>query len=264
VKPGVISLERRRLQVPIDLELALAPVMGTSLALDRRVAARERLPLARAGHPQLDALAKHLLTSDRGVTFAVFRPVRGEWPPRVVLRTDFLLTAHCDPDLERVADRLGIASWLHQLVQECRPPTVVSIAMDPEGQPVSGAELQRVYERRAGDLNLTSRPDLFRRITQHIDWEDMCVSALPLARALLNKDTAVNEQAAVGAVNLRRRITQRADRRRARRASGNLHEGGSSLEPLLAAIPDRIDVFVETLGCGAVLSGDPSSIGRTA
>lgn len=264
VKPGVIRLDRRRLQVSAELQLALAPAMGQLLAIDRRAGARDGLPVARAGHLQLDAIAKHLLSSDRGVAFAVFCPVRGVWPPRIVLRTDFLLTARCDPGLDDIADRLGVGPWLRQLVQECRPPTVVSLAMDPDGQAAPVAEPRRMYERRAGDLNLTSRPDLFRQLTQHVDWEAVCANALPLARALLNMDAAVQEQAASAAINLRRKLAQRVDRQRGRRAAGNICEDDQGLEPLLAATPDQIDMSVEVLGCGALLSGDPSSIDRTA
>lgn len=260
-KAGVITVPPRRLQVPLGLELALAPAMGKPLALNRGAAVRERLPLPRAGHSQLDAVAQHLLTSDRGVAFAVYRPARDQWPPRIALRTDFLLTPTLSSDVTQLADERGALAWLEQMLNEAYPPTVVSVAMDPLGEPIDTDEVRRVYEQRAGDLNLTSRPQLFRQLTQHLDWENVCGLALQRARDLLAIDAATNDLAVSAAADLRRGLTQRIDRQQARLRVGSLvDEAGPDLGPLLSALPHRIDNAIVVLGCGAVLSADRTSL----
>lgn len=257
-KPGIVSIERGRLQVPVALEMALAPLMGTSIALGRRSSARTQLPLLRAGHPQIDAAGEHLLASDRGVAFAVFRPQRGQWPPRVVFRTDFLITALLDEAANVVAQELGVSSWLSQVVQESAPPTVVTLGTEPGGRVLEAHEVQRIYERRAGDLNLTSRPDLFRQLTEHLDWEPLCAAALPVARAEAEQSAVVQEYRTTAAGSIRRRVMQRIDRSRARRLAG-LEDLDVDLSPLLEALPVTLDVTVDVLGCGAILTGDLSA-----
>jgi ATP-dependent helicase HepA len=263
VKPGIISIEPGRLQVPIELEMALAPLMGTSIALGRTTAARAQLPLPRAGHPQIDAVGNHLLASDRGVAFAVFRPLRGEWPPRIVFRTDFLVSAYVDETTNATAERLGVAPWLSEVVQEYAPPTVVSVGTEPGGGVLQAREVQRVYERRAGDLNLTSRPDLFRQLTEHLDWAALCANVLPLARAEAERLPLVHEQRTAAAADVRRRVAQRIDRARARGLAG-LKDVEIDLVPLLEVLPQRLDIAVDVLGCGAIFTGDPSAAASEA
>jgi ATP-dependent helicase HepA len=132
--PGVIRLERKpRPQVDFELELAIAQFMETPLALKRASAEARTIPLVRAGHGLVDAIATHLKDSDRGVAFALFRPAPGRWPPVVVLRTDYLISIPSTDPLLTAADALGLGDWVRQLLREAFPPTVETIVMTSDG-----------------------------------------------------------------------------------------------------------------------------------
>ncbi len=261
--PGVVNVSRRRLQVPLDLELALAPMMGTAIALNRRTAVRAQLPLPRAGHPQLDSVAEHMRVSDRGVAFALYRPSPEQWPPRIILRTDFLLAGDLQEQIATKAEALGVLPWLDQALQECLPVRVVTLAMDIYGGPVQDHEVPRTYQPDAGDRNLTSRPMLFRQLTQYIDWEELCGSALPLARARLAQHPALNELPQAAAVELHRRVRERIDRQVARLLNSGTPDQAQDATSLLGALPQRLDVNVSVLGCGAMIIADPSRLGSS-
>lgn len=257
---GAVRIERKpRPQVPFGLELAMAPSMETSLALHRRTSVEHHLPILRAGHPLVDAVASHLRQSDRGVAFALFRPARGQWPPVVVLRTDFLVSTLPSEALLAAAEAAGVRAWVDQLVQDALPPTVETVIMTSDGAEATHAALRQPYDKQRGDQNLGSRPDLFDRLTSHLDWPTTCMSALPLAQQLLQGRPSVSDDPAAGAAAVRERILRRADRERSRQSAG-LQDGGADLTTLAQGMPDRFEPSLDVLGCGVIFVGDPSKI----
>ncbi|MEA3077257.1 MAG: ATP-dependent helicase HepA [Actinomycetota bacterium] len=260
VSPGVVRLERKpRPQVPFDLELALAPFMETPLAVDRHAAVARAIPVLRADHPMVDAVATHLMHSDRGVAFALFRPARGQWPPAIVLRTDFLVSAApADSFLAEVAT-LGLGTWVSQLLRELLPPVVETVVITTDGTEVTHPALRQPYDKQRGDRNLSSRPELFDRLTAHIDWPDTCASALDSSRAVLAQRSAITERPQQGASALRARIERRIDRDRSRELAG-LHDSGLDLRQLGDRLPECFDTRVDVMGCGVLLVGDPARL----
>jgi ATP-dependent helicase HepA len=260
ISPGVVRLERKpRPQVPFDLELALAPFTETPLALDRKASVARVIPVLRAGHAMVDAVATHLQHSDRGVAFALFRPARGQWPPIVVLRTDFLVSAAPATPFLAAVDTLGLGSWVSQLLREFLPPIVETVVMTSDGKEVTHSALRQPYDKQRGDRNLSSRPELFDRLTAHIDWPATCAAALEASEAILAKRSALTERPQLGANALRARIERRIDRERARERAG-LHDSGLELHQLLDRLPERFDTQIAVLGCGVILVGDPSRL----
>ncbi len=257
VKPGVVRYARGRLQVPIDLQLALNHGLNTDLALTRAAAVQERLPIVRAGLSFVDALAEHLLRSDRGVCFALYRPKTGEWPPRVALRTDYLVSAALDIEVLEAAEAATVSEWLRRQADECFPPSVVTVDMDALGQAIGPEDNRGLYEQRTGDRNLASRPDLFRRLASQLDWNELCASAPSLARNLLDGHSVVTEVPRRAADELHHRIFAANEARRARRRSGGSADSTGDLGRLLEVLPDRLGVSIEVLGCGATLIADP-------
>src|SRR5207302_7792598 len=56
---------RPRPQVPFELDVALSPSTGIELTSDRWIAVERGVPLLRAGHSLVDAIARHLRHDDR-------------------------------------------------------------------------------------------------------------------------------------------------------------------------------------------------------
>ena len=72
----------------------------------------------RAGHRLIEAITDHLRRSDHGVTFTMLRPVKGQWPPVVVMRADFEVAASVDDNTSEVAAGLGLETWLAQALAQ--------------------------------------------------------------------------------------------------------------------------------------------------
>ena len=106
---GTLRIARKpRLQVPFELERAIAQWYEEELALTRAAAVRHHRPIVRAGHRLLDAIAEHLQCTDRGIAFAFWRPASGVWPPVPLLRTDFLVRTGDNARLWDVATEVGL------------------------------------------------------------------------------------------------------------------------------------------------------------
>jgi ATP-dependent helicase HepA len=262
---GVIQIERKpRPQVPFELELAMAPSLDASLALDREAAVKRAVPILRAGHPLLDAVVEHLRHTDRGVVFTFFRPVPGLWPPAVVFRTDFLVTAAPDLDFFEEAAAAGLRPWVEQMVEDASPPLVETILMRADGVAATHPALLRPYDKQHGDLNLSSRPELFERLTAQVDWSSFCGNALRPARELLTGRPSIATRPRSAAEYVRRELIRSADRQRSRELVGLL-DGANfdvAIRRILGAAPDRIEPRVDVLGCGGIILADAGPLGQ--
>lgn len=262
--PGTIRIARRpRPQVPFDLELGIAPHVETDIALDRSVAVARATPILRAGHPLLDLLAGHLWTTDRGVAFAMFRPARGQWPPVVVLRTDFLVSFRAPAEQAERAARLGMSEWLTQTITQIAPPGVETVMALPDGSEVTHPSLRQSYSKQRGDRNLSSRPELFDRLTEHLDWPKTCETALLHAEATLARRRSVVERCELAGAATARRVRQIADRERAR-ASAGLERDDRRWDELGDINVSALQPHAEVIGCGAIFIGDPQEFDRRA
>lgn len=260
MSPGTVRIRQRpRPQIPFELELAIAPSMEIPLALERSVAVSRALPILRAGHPLLDAVATHMRHSDRGVAFALFRPARGQWPPLVAMRTDFLVSTAPDDDFLAEAEAIGLRAWADQLVRDVMPPLVETVVMTSSGREVTHPLFIQPYNKTRGDRNLASRPDLFERLTAHVEWGATCASAMDLAQKLLAHRATVAERPFSGAAELRTRVSRRADRERSRELAG-LSASGADLARLEVGIPDRFQPQIDVLGCGVIFVCDPMKL----
>jgi ATP-dependent helicase HepA len=261
VAPGVVRVERKpRPQVEFALEVAMAPFMEQPLASRRSSAVARNVPVLRAGHGLVDAVAAHVSQSDRGVAFALFRPARGQWPPVVVLRTDYLISVPATDGFITAADALGLGPWLRQQLQELVPPVVETVVMTSDGTEVTHAALRQPYDKQRGDRNLSSRPDIFDRLTAHIDWAATCSAAMQGSRDLLARRTSITERPRNGARALRDRLAHRVDRERSRELAG-LENSGLELRQVLESVPAQFEIQIEVLGCGALFVGDPAKLG---
>jgi ATP-dependent helicase HepA len=257
--PGTVRVDRMpRAQIPFMLEYRIAPFMDTPLAFERAAAVGRALPILRARHPLVEAVAAFLRDSDRGVTFAMCRSVPGQWPPVVLLRTDFLVAATTDSAFTTAAQAIGLGTWASELVEESMPPVIETVLMTTDGTEVSVASLFRPYDKRV-DQNLASRPDLFERLTAHLDWTIVCASALERVQVLLAKRPSLSERPGSAAEAVRRRVGQRVDRERSRQRAG-LREKGLDLHQLQLIVPDILDPEVTVLGCGALFLADPKKL----
>lgn len=254
---GVLRIQQRpRPQVPFDLEVALARSMEVDLTLDRSVAVERGVPLLRAGHPFVDAVAHHLRHDDRGVTFAFLRPAANQWPPLAFMRTDFLVSAAPDSTLLGEADRLGLRVWLEQLIQEVFPPLVETTMCSPNGDEAQHPALGHPYDKSRGDRNLVSRPDDFGILAAHMDWSRLCETALTAARSVIANRPILQRAPAEAATQLRQRVLHRLDREQARATAG-MEANPDAYRRLESRLPEYLEPQIDVLGCGVIFVADP-------
>jgi ATP-dependent helicase HepA len=259
----IIRISRRpRPQVPFDVETKIAATADRAIALGRTAAVRCELPILRAGHPTVDAIGEHLLQSDRGVAFAMFRPWPGMSLAEVVFRADFLVTASFPQDFITAADTLGVLPWADQVLREASPPIVEKVVMTSSGEEATDNRLLSLYTPRAGDLNLTSRPELFQQLIASLAWPTLCLNAAERSRELVDTRPSVVNRPMAAANKIRQLIEGRVDRDRARKDAGLVDTDGE-IGQLVTLLPERLDVRVAPLGCGAIFLADPSLMGDT-
>ncbi|WP_082956025.1 protein DpdE [Mycobacterium sp. E3339] len=254
---AVIRISRRpRPQVPFDVETQIAAVAQIPIALRRGPAVSRRIPILRAGHPTVDTIAKHLLQSDRGVAFAMFRPWPGMSSAEIVFRADYLVSASFAQAFIEAADTLGVLGWVEQILQEVSPPIVEKVVMTSFGDEAKDGRLFQPYTPRTGDINLGSRPQLFEQLIASVDWTGLCVIAAEQTRAIASRRSSVVDRALLAANEVRHRIAQRVDRARARTNAGMVDTDGE-IEQLETLLPERLELQIQPLGCGAIFVGDP-------
>lgn len=253
-----------RPQVPFALERAMAPWFGTEVALSRQAAVDRKAPLVRPGHDLLDAIVHHLHDDDRGVAFAFMRPIRGCWPPLTVFRTDFLVQASTMHELDRIAREQGAASWLRVQRESLVPPVLETVFMSDQGVEVMSPSATRPYGKAKGDRNLMSQPELFEKVVGHLDWDAACSQGLTSARRILDSRDSVGPRAAREATALGSSIDGHLAALRARAATGlePVDEQVQAFEALASAVPSRLEMAVDVLGCGVVVLADPARLGQ--
>ena len=262
---GSLRIARRpRLQVPFALERAMTPWFDTEVALSRQASVERKVQLVRPGHGLLDAIVRHLRDDDRGVAFAFMRPARGCWPPTAVLRTDFLVRGSTTHELDRIACEQAITSWLQVQRESLVPPVLETVYMSDQGVEVVGTSATRPYKKAKGDRNLMWRPEMFDELTEHLDWEAVCGQGLTSARRILDSRDSVGPRAARAATALRSLIDGHLAALRARAATDlePVDEQVQAFEALASAVPNRLELVIDVIGCGVIVLADPDRLGE--
>jgi ATP-dependent helicase HepA len=256
--PGVIKVSHKpRPQIPFDLEVEMAEWFGQPLAVERGAAVEHRLPLARAGHGLVDAVAKHLENDDRGLAYAYYRPAPDIWPPIPTFRVDALVLPIIDPEFLAAAEAAGLAGWLTQWIDTATPPVVEQAYLLADGTEIADEhEVSRPYDKNAGDQNLISRPVFFEKLTEHLDWESTCDRASSAASAILNSRPSVTDEPKAAADALVLELERRDRQLRARGAAGFETTDAGGWAALAAAVPELLERRVRLLGCGVTIHGD--------
>lgn len=255
---------RPRPQVPFTLERAMAPWFDTEMALSREAAVDRKVPLVRPGHGLLDSIVHHLRDDDRGVAFAFMRPERGRWPPTVVFRTDFLVRGWTTDELDRIAREQGATSWLQVHRESLVPPVLETVYMSDQGVEADGGSATRPFEKAKGDRDLMWRTEMFDQLTEHLDWEAVCGQGVASARRILDGRDSVGPRAAHAAQSLRSSIDGHLAALRARTATGlePVDEQVQAFEALASAVPSRVEMAIEVIGCGVIVLADPGRVGK--
>jgi len=261
--PGAIQLRQRnnvRPHVPFDLEQKIRPYLSVTgqlknLPLTRSKASEMGKPPLRSGHPMVDAIGRHLETTDRATTFAVLCQTGNQWPPIPFFRSDFLVRPGSDSSLKRVAKEAGISDWLERILVSNLPATLITVHTDTDGNRVpNDAPPFRVESH-----NLTYTPDdpgRFDRISTACgNWPDLCRNASANARSRLEDDPKYVMMRESATSNIRRAIEERAERE-TRRTQVGLSVDGLDLAPLLAAAEEPLTLEVSFLGGGVFFLGD--------
>ena len=256
--------KRPRPQVPFGLERGMAPWVETQLALSRHASVERSVPLVRPGHGLLDQIVRHLHNDDRGVAFAFMRPEPGCWPPIAVFRTDFLVWASTTHELARTAREQRVDSWLHIQLESLLPPAHETVYMSHLGNETENPVSTGPYRTEMGDRNLSSRPWLFDEVAAHLDWEALCGEGLTRARRILDRRDSVGPRAARSAQALKYLIDSRLVALRARAATNlePVDEQIRAFDALALAIPERLELEVDVIGCGAIILADPHRLGE--
>lgn len=263
-RKGTIRFCRKpRPQVPFALETAISPWLDKELAFKRNAAQRLRLPILRAGHGLVDAVAEHVLRDDRGIAFSLFRPVARQWPAAVFFRTDFLVSIEVSDELMAFAQLDESPRGLSASLAAWAPPLVETTYTDLSGRQVDHPALRRSYSRNAGDRNLAYHPDAFRAMTAHLNWQALCSEGLDKALSVLRTRDSMTRRPEQIADLLRSDIAMRLSRARVRRDAGLPDAEGNSeiLGSMLEQWPQRLSTKVDVLGCGVLLLADPDRAG---
>ena len=255
---------RPRPQVPFALERAMAPWFGTEVALSRQASVDRMVPLVRPGHGLLDAVVRHLRDDDRGVAFAFMRPEPGRWPPVAVFRTDFLVQASTTHELDRVAREQGIRSWLRVQRESLAPPVLETVYMSDVGVEVVSPSATRPFEHARGDRNLMSQPELFEKVAGHLDWDAVCGQGLASAMRILDGRESLGPRSVRAAKALRSSIDGHLATLHARAATGlaPVNEQMRAFEALASAVPSRLEMAVDVIGCGVIVLADAARLGE--
>ena len=183
------------------------------------------------------------------------------WPAEVVFRAEFLVATSFGDEFTQEADSLGLLAWVDQVLQEVSPLVVEKVVMTPAGEQATDGRLLKPYESNKGDQNLNSRPDLFERLTESLDWTGLCRNAAEQTRRLVDARSSVVHRPQAAAIQVREAIGRRIDRSRARMIAGLIDSGGD-VGRLEALMPERLQSEVRPLGCGAIFVGDPAMLGK--
>ena len=251
-----------RLQVPFSLELGMAPWIGQEMALTRASACEHGLPILRFGHGMIDAIVSHLVDDERGVAFAFLRPVAGHWPPTIVFRTDVLVRAGANERLAEVAADVGLSGWLSSNLDSLLPPSAETLFVTDRGREESHAAVTHPYDASRGDLNLTSRPELFGGLVQHMDWAALCEQGRSISMRLLSRRASVASKPREAATALYSDVETRLARIEARQGVDLdlAQDQAPAFRRLAEVVPERIETVTEVIGCGAILFADPRRI----
>ena len=251
-----------RPQVPFSLELAMAPWFGKELAISRASAVEYGLPILRAGHGLVDAVVEHLAGDDRGVAFAFLRSIRNHWPPTPVFRTDFLVRAVASHHLSEVAAEHELSGWLNLLIDSLIPPVPETVFVSATGTEMVHPSISNPYDRTRGDRNLTSRPELFDLLTSHLNWEAQCERGLDASMEVLARRPSVATSPGEASTTIASMIGSKLSRLRARGNMGiyPVEDQVLAFSRLAAAIPDRLEVTIDVVGCGAIFLADPKGM----
>lgn len=252
-----------RPQVPFSVEVAMAPWVGRELAMTRTSAVEYGLPILCAGHGLVDAVVEHLSFDDRGVAFAYLRSVRGHWPPTPVFRTDYLIRADPTQDFAAVAAEVELDGWLKLSIDSLMPPASETVFVAGNGAEATHEVVTNPYNKRRGDVNLTSRPEKFEALTAHFNWEALCERAASSSLNALSLRSSVASAPDKALATIASMISSKNSRLRVR---GNMdihlvENQISAFARLADAIPDRLGVTIHMVGCGVVILADPEMIG---
>ena len=246
------------LQIPFSLKQAIAPWLDRELTFSRQTAVNRHVPIVRSGHGLLDPIVAHLCNDDRGSAFAFMREIRDCWPPIPIFRTDFLVRPLLTGDLDQVASEQGLSTWLQIERSALIAPVLETVYMSEAGSEIPQA--CHPYNRVTGDLNLGSKPDLFDKISAHLDWTATCKQGLARATDLLTTRDSWLPRASRSAHSLRSLIEDRLAALRATDDPRPVDQEIQAFELLAAAVPDSLDMAIDVIGCGVILLADPERI----
>jgi len=105
---------------------------------------------------------------------------------------------------------------------------------------------------------------MFEKLTGHLNWDSLCRQGLTSARSILDSRDSVESRVACAATALRSSIDGHLAALRARAETDleAVDEQVQAFEALASAVPNQLELVVETIGCGVIVLADPSRIGK--
>ena len=112
---------------------------------------------------------------------------------------------------------------------------------------------------------MVSRPELFDQLSAHLAWEAVCGQGLTNARRILDARDSLGPRSDRAAQSLRSSIDGQLATLRARAETDlePVYEQIQAFEALWATVPERLEVEVDVIGCGATILADPGLIERS-
>jgi ATP-dependent helicase HepA len=271
---GVYEFRRKksRPHVPDQLERVFSGWYDERVSFSRKGSALHQAPVLRAGNELFDAIAQHLLGSDRGATYAFARPMKAfdERDPLPVFQMDLLVQAEGNTCLLEAADSCGVGKWVRREIQSAFPTRMETIFYsngrelqgdDPfEKRILEGYSKEAIPGERFADLNLSKRPNLFKEITENLPqpWASYCeVANDRMQKEILNRQH-FTEGLDVATADVREAVERRHSQQLARAEENRLVSDGANLSELLDALSENLEIRHQLLGVGVRFLIDPS------
>ena len=249
-----------RAQVPFDIERRLAGSLDVELALKRHSAAKHQIQPLRAGNELVEAVARHLSTSDRGTAFCTFRPFKGIPKTLVFFRFDAVVSTRLqlNPDLpvSNATER-----WFEHIADGLAAPVFETVWTDQQGNVVSNDLLDRKYDKGRGDRNLSSRSSVFDALVERREWSSLCATAARGARAEFDSRILQAGRERKVTADLGRVIAEALHRAVSRHHAG-LSDGPLPIADLELLQDNAVQTIttLRNLGAGALVVADPAAI----
>ncbi len=237
--------------IPKDLELTIKRASHGRLALTRKSAISSGSKILRAGHPVVDAIASHLLETERGVAFATYRQNVSLEEVRFIFRADFLVKPTLGDTIDGNSDQSELNRIINDLLYVASPPTVETICVTPTGDEILDFDYSIEFTNNH-QINLINHPEIMDDVSSNLDWDIACTVASKATRDLIQERIKIQNRREICT---REVVTKLNGKIAAMRRDKYDEEIIAQIEAVLNNFDEKVAFTITPLGCGLLAEG---------